>query len=135
MFKEALLFIEKVIESIHRETIRRNTMNTSTSDSVQEKLPKEVLKKIQEKLIEKGATLPCPRCGNKQFVISDGLVAPLIQTNLDSISLGGRSLPMIPVICTKCGYISLHAIDRLKLVNELKVEVNRRCPTPKGGEY
>lgn len=124
MFNNALLFIKKKIEFVYRIIVRRDTMNDSMSNMPPEKLPKETKNRIQRRLEEKGAMLPCPRCGNQQFMLADGLLAPSLQTSINDIVLGGRSIPSVVVICTQCGYISLHAVGVLGLMNDLKAEKN-----------
>ena len=75
---------------------------------------------IQQKLIEKGATLPCRRCGRSDFAIIDGATNIQLQDtlNLDGgIVLGGASMPVIYVACTHCGALTLHAVGGLGLIN------------------
>lgn len=71
---------------------------------------------IVEALVEKGAQLPCPRCGNTQFSLLDGFYNQPIQPELGSIMLGGPSIPSVVTVCTRCGFMSQHALGALGLL-------------------
>lgn len=60
--------------------------------------------------------ITCPMCGNKHFSIGDGYFVTSIQDNLKDIQIGGEVIPSIPIICNKCGFISLHALGALGLL-------------------
>jgi predicted nucleic-acid-binding Zn-ribbon protein len=72
--------------------------------------------KIIQALEERGAKLPCPRCGNQQFTLVDGYFNQTIQTELKGMVIGGPSVPSIVVVCTRCGYMSQHALGALGLL-------------------
>lgn len=67
-------------------------------------------------LQEKGAVMPCPRCGKSQFTLADGYLNNSLQQDLNAITIGGPSIPSVAVVCTNCGYISQHAIGVLGLL-------------------
>jgi ribosomal protein L37E len=67
-------------------------------------------------LSERGANLPCPRCGNNAFTLLDGYFNQVIQDEPKGIVLGGRTIPSIVVACKRCGYLSQHAIGVLGLL-------------------
>lgn len=67
-------------------------------------------------LQEKGAVMPCPRCGKNQFTLADGYLNNSLQQDLNGITIGGPSIPSVAVVCTNCGYISQHAIGVLGLL-------------------
>ena len=73
--------------------------------------------KIVAALTERGATAPCPRCGNQSFSLSDGYFLSVIQTGFPGVTLGGQVVPWIVVICTKCGFMSQHALGVLGLMD------------------
>lgn len=84
-----------------------------------EKLSQEQKKIIIKKLEEKGAKLPCPRCGSKQFTLLDGYFIQPIQSPISrSFVIGGPAVPSIVTACNNCGFISQHAIGVLGLLPE-----------------
>lgn len=82
-------------------------------------LSNEQKEKIIKVLEEKGAKLPCPRCGNNSFILIDGYLNQTIQAELKGIVIGGPSLPSIVIACNRCGYLSLHALGPLGLLEEV----------------
>lgn len=86
-------------------------------------LTKEKKEEIVKKLSEKGVTnVLCPMCKNNHFVVAEGYFNTTLQNSLESFSLGGRSIPTIPIICSKCGFVSQHALGVLGLLPEIKEE-------------
>ncbi len=71
---------------------------------------------IIKTLDERGAKLPCPRCGNPHFILIDGYFNQTIQTELQGIVLGGPSIPSVVVACSRCGFLSQHALGILGLL-------------------
>jgi len=86
-----------------------------------EELTEERKQKIIQALKERGVDRPCPRCGNANFTLVDGYFNQVLQTDLAQITLAGPTVPSIAVVCTRCGFISQHALGTLGLL-------------PKGGE-
>jgi ribosomal protein L37E len=80
-------------------------------------LPDQEKLRIVEKLEERGATLPCPRCGNQYFSLLDGYFNQPIQSELSNIEFGGTSIPSVVVACNRCGYLSQHALGVLGLLS------------------
>ena len=74
---------------------------------------KEEFKKV---LQDRAATRPCPRCGNASFFLLDGHLSPTIQANLTKSILGGKNVPVIVLICDRCGFLSQHALGVLGLL-------------------
>ena len=72
--------------------------------------------RIIKALTEKGVELPCPRCGNSNFTLVNGYFAQPIQPELGSITLGGPNIPSVVTVCTRCGFISQHALGALGLL-------------------
>lgn len=87
-----------------------------------QELSQEQQKKIIEALDERGAILPCPRCGNKSFELLNGYFNHTLQAELKGIVIGGPSVPTIIVVCKKCGYLSQHAIGTLGLLPKEEAE-------------
>lgn len=75
-----------------------------------------IIQKLNAKLGLSGAK--CPMCGNTHFIIADGYFNTFIQDDLNSINMGGPSIPSISIICDKCGFMSLHALGVLGLLPE-----------------
>ncbi len=70
---------------------------------------------IIKALTEKGARLPCSRCGRTNFEIAGETSLPL-QTDPNSFTLGGPSVPVAIVVCSHCGNASQHALGILGLM-------------------
>ena len=88
-------------------------------------LTKEQKDNIINKLQEKGIKSVCPMCGKNHFILGDGFFNNTIQSDLKSISLGGPSIPTIPIICSNCGFISQHALGVLGLLPK-EAETNNK---------
>lgn len=65
---------------------------------------KENLKKIL------GSTFRCPMCNNQSFQFVDGYITLPVQTSLSKFQIGGPSIPCVAIICTRCGFLSHHAV-------------------------
>ena len=89
-------------------TVSANTALTLTA---------EHKKKIVEALNERGAKLPCARCGNNDFTLLDRLTAISLGDGR-SVTLGGQVIPAALVACTKCGAIYQHAVGVLGLFQD-----------------
>lgn len=85
-------------------------------------LSKEEKEKIIKVLDERGAKLPCPRCGNNSFTLLDGYFNQTIQTELKGMVIGGPSVPSVVVACSRCGYLSQHALGTLGLLPKEEVK-------------
>ncbi|MFP3868818.1 MAG: hypothetical protein ACLFUU_11770 [Desulfobacteraceae bacterium] len=79
-------------------------------------LSKELKDKIIKALSQRQANLPCPRCGNKSFIILDGFFNPTLETELNGPVGEGASVPAVGIICKQCGHISLHSLGILGLL-------------------
>lgn len=75
---------------------------------------------IIELLQKRGAKQPCPRCRNKNFGLIDGYFNQSIQKSIPaSITDTINEAPFISyivVVCTRCGYLSQHALSVLGLL-------------------
>jgi len=80
------------------------------------KLSERDKQEIIKALEERGATRPCPRCGNNNFTLLDGYFNQTIQTELKGMVLGGPSVPSVVVACNRCGYLSQHVMGVLGLL-------------------
>ena len=85
----------------------------------------EIIKILNEKI----GSAPCPMCGNKHFILADGYYCNSIQDNFNNITIGGKNVPAIAVICQNCGFISQHALGILGLLQqgaEVQDEVRKK---------
>lgn len=79
------------------------------------KRQEEIISKIREQR----ATSNCPRCGNNSFSLVDGYFNLAIQGQpAGNVQIGGPSVPTIALVCDSCGYISLHALGALGLLDQ-----------------
>ena len=85
-------------------------------------LSKEQKEIIIKKLSEKGVRANCPMCGNNHFILADAYFVNILQSQFNSISIGGPNIPTIAIICSNCGFVSQHAVGSLGL---LPKEVNK----------
>jgi len=69
-----------------------------------------------ERLKERGATLPCPRCGNTEFAFIDGYFNQPLQEDFAGLVIGGPSVPSLTTACVRCGFMSQHALGALGLL-------------------
>lgn len=67
-------------------------------------------------LKKKGVPRACPMCSTNNWAIGEGYFNNALSVQLSSISLGGVSIPAIPIICANCGFISQHALGALGLL-------------------
>lgn len=79
-------------------------------------LSQEEINKILEELKKRGVSKMCPMCGNPHFSIAPAYFVNLLQPSVSNLSLSGKSIPSIPIICTNCGFISQHAIGVLGIM-------------------
>jgi predicted RNA-binding Zn-ribbon protein involved in translation (DUF1610 family) len=79
-------------------------------------LTQEQRDKIIGRLMERKAVLPCPRCGNKNFVLLDGYFIQPISTDIGAVVIGGQSIPSVVTACAQCGFLSQHALGALGLL-------------------
>lgn len=80
---------------------------------------------IAEKLNERRATLPCSRCGSKEFSILDGFSKFSIQEDTKRMGdtvLGGAAVPFVIIACSNCGAMTPHALGALGLLSGEKNE-------------
>ena len=79
----------------------------------------EMAKRIVEKLAERGVQPQCPRCSQSAFSIVDGYMALSMGRNLEEIALvfGNRQFfPVAAMVCRNCGFVSLHSLAVLELM-------------------
>lgn len=87
-------------------------------------LTAEEKNKIIELFKSRGVKNLCPMCGNNNFIIADAYLNNTLQDNFKNISIGGPSIPTIPIFCSNCGFTSQHALGILGLLSEFDNAIN-----------
>jgi uncharacterized Zn finger protein len=64
---------------------------------------------IIKALNEKGANLPCHRCGHTSLSVIEGFSRYHLSDSMDANVIGGQGVPIVLVACNKCGAITPHA--------------------------
>jgi len=86
-------------------------------------LSQEKRDELAKILSGKGVKAICPMCGNNSFNVGAAYFNNPLQDSLESFNIGGPSVPTVPIICTKCGFVSQHAVGILGLL--LKTEKDK----------
>jgi cytochrome c-type biogenesis protein CcmH/NrfF len=47
--------------------------------------------------------LHCAVCQNQNWTVAEGMVALTLQERLGALTIGGKVLPCVPLICNTCG--------------------------------
>ena len=86
------------------------------------------LKKIEE-IVTKTWVNGCPMCGGRNWNLGESELVTPIEVKMDrSLALGGKFMPLVPVICAKCGatvFVNALTIDALEdLEGENKNELD-----------
>ena len=55
----------------------------------------------------------CPMCTGTEWTLHDEIVSNMTSSLAGVTALGGRNVPMVQMICNKCGFVSHHAIGLL----------------------
>jgi transcription elongation factor Elf1 len=85
-------------------------------------------KKIKEIIDTRIKDLTCPMCNEKNFIMADGYFNHTMQVDLNSLIIGGQSIPTIAIICNNCGFMSQHAAGILGLLPQKQ---NKESDEPK----
>ncbi len=85
---------------------------------------KEVIDKLREKLDGK---FLCPMCHQGDFSLVDGYFLNTVQPSLEKVVVGGKSVPVVAMICNHCGFVSQHALGIIQpdLVNAANSAKNK----------
>jgi ribosomal protein L37E len=70
---------------------------------------------IAARLEERGVNAPCPRCGNMDFAVEDGVFKNLIYSvsEFPPATPTMTSVPTAVTTCQRCGFVSEHALGTL----------------------
>jgi len=75
--------------------------------------------KIAKKLKKNNAVNMCPRCGNRKFYLANKYYMMPTQGDFNDLTLGD-TIPCAIVVCKKCGFVSLHSIGALGLMESAR---------------
>ena len=64
--------------------------------------------KLQEWITSKGVSSRCPACGSNSWSPGD-VIAPPVQTEPGTTTIGGATIPMVQLICSSCAHVLLFA--------------------------
>lgn len=90
--------------------------------AINQEKKQEIKNSLELKLKEKSRQLKCPICENSSFILADGFTQDSLQEGLTGIVLGGRSIPVIIVICDHCGYVLRFSLGVLGLLPKSEAE-------------
>ena len=76
----------------------------------------QLIRALTERLAKYAKPSVCPMCGHAHFTIADAYLSNTLQTDFNSVTLGGPSIPSLAIICTNCGFISQHSLGILGLL-------------------
>ena len=68
----------------------------------------------------------CPMCGNTDFVVVEGFVNNLLAKSPNA-SFFDSTVPSVPIACTKCGFLSQHALGVLDSHFQNKFSAETPC--------
>lgn len=77
-----------------------------------------IVSRVENALGEKGVELPCPRCGNREFSILDGVVLLRPREVVYGVAYypsEGDPIPLVVVFCKRCGYKFEHLAEILEV--------------------
>lgn len=58
----------------------------------------------------------CPICHKGQFKFVDSYSSHFLSDDYAQISIGGKMIPFIMIVCDNCGFISQHALGTLGIL-------------------
>ena len=70
----------------------------------------EVIARLKEKLRR---DLKCPMCGGTDFTLIQGFFVNPVQNKPNVYEFSSNSVPTVSLACTKCGFMSQHALALL----------------------
>lgn len=65
-------------------------------------------RKILGKLVERMGHYQCPICHGESFTIVDGFLASSLHNTMHAIQTNDSFLPSVALVCSNCGFTSLH---------------------------
>lgn len=93
-------------------------------------LSEEKKKQIVDRIYERMGPAKCPMCNNTRFSLVNGYLTSNIQSDYRSIVIGsGQLIPTVAIVCTRCGFVSEHAVGALDLFEENEKKTNSNKET------
>ena len=89
-------------------------MDETNFEKNKEKIVSEITRKVNN--------LKCPMCFSKSFTMTEGYFAHVLQNDLKNINIGGKSIPVVPIVCKNCGYILEFAAGVLGLLSKSEIK-------------
>jgi predicted nucleic-acid-binding Zn-ribbon protein len=84
-------------------------------------LSPQELEQISTILKQRNANLPCPRCGNNDFLLHNYYQFTLLGDHTAKVNLiNFTAIPTAVLICSNCGFLSLHSLGVLGLLPSVK---------------
>jgi hypothetical protein len=83
---------------------------------------KKISEELQKRINVQGNGIRCPMCGNNKFVLADGFIANINQEAVNGLTIGGKTIPTIPTICTNCGFLAQFSAGVLGLLKGVENE-------------
>lgn len=99
-----------------QETIEHTDAVTESTQTSPDLLSSHQLELIASALNSRGAGRPCHRCGATNWNLENGLAMQTVQAATPGMILGGPSMPLAVVVCTRCGVVNFHALGALGLL-------------------
>lgn len=76
-------------------------------------------------LQKSGIAGDCPLCKQNQWVVHEVPVSLPVYNVSGKVAFPGESMPAAAMICKKCGYMSLHSLGALGLLDQLKKDASK----------
>ena len=86
----------------------------------------KIIETIQKKLRERQKTLVCPVCGNNGFILAEGYTQDSLQDELAGIVIGGKSIPVVIVVCNHCGHVIRFSLGVLGLLPKQEIKEEKK---------
>lgn len=80
-------------------------------------LNQEQNQKVQDFLSKKVGNFNCPICNNNKWETGDIISAPIMDES-GNMSMGGKQIPMVQLICGNCLHIELFAAAPMGIIGQ-----------------
>ena len=80
-------------------------MAEDKKDTAQDGLTKDQVEHLKKWIDQKAVDMTCPICTKATWIPGSLILTPPARGKGKSMVIGGRTYPMVPIICTNCGYM------------------------------